>query len=55
VTLALRDAIGHANLCDGADGVRAALLVGVDSIEHGTPFTDEIIELFRWNPAGAPT
>lgn len=31
----------------GADGVRAALLAGVDSIEHGTEFTDEIIELFR--------
>lgn len=31
----------------GADGVRAALLAGADSIEHGTMFTDEIIELFR--------
>jgi len=31
----------------GADGVRAALLAGADSIEHGTMFTEEVIELFR--------
>jgi len=31
----------------GADGVRAALLAGADSVEHGTMFTDEVIELFR--------
>ena len=31
----------------GADGIRVALLAGADSIEHGTMFTDEVIELFR--------
>ena len=32
------------------EGVRLALLGGVDTIEHGSPFDDEIIELFLHNP-----
>ncbi len=32
------------------EGVRLALLGGVDTIEHGSPFDDEIIELFLNNP-----
>jgi imidazolonepropionase-like amidohydrolase len=31
----------------GADGVKVALAAGVDSIEHGTVFDDECLELFR--------
>lgn len=34
----------------GADGIRAALRAGVDTIEHGAAMTDDIIELFRDNP-----
>ena len=32
------------------EGVRLALQGGVDTIEHGAPFDDEIIELFLHNP-----
>jgi imidazolonepropionase-like amidohydrolase len=31
----------------GSDGIRAAVLAGVDSIEHGSFLTDEIIELMK--------
>jgi imidazolonepropionase-like amidohydrolase len=31
----------------GAEGIKRAVLAGVDSIEHGTFMTDEIIELMR--------
>jgi imidazolonepropionase-like amidohydrolase len=34
----------------GADGIRAALRAGVDTIEHGAGMTDDIIELFKDNP-----
>lgn len=36
----------HDNLCDGADGVVAALAAGVDSVERGTLLDEEGIELF---------
>lgn len=35
----------------GADGIRLALLAGVDSIEHGTILDDETIELFAASDA----
>jgi imidazolonepropionase-like amidohydrolase len=31
----------------GADGIKLALRLGADSIEHGTIFDDETIQLFR--------
>lgn len=37
---------------ESADGVKLALMAGVDTIEHGAPMTDEIIELFRRNGCG---
>jgi imidazolonepropionase-like amidohydrolase len=39
-----RKVAAHAH---GADGVKAAVLAGVDSIEHGSYLTDEIIDLMR--------
>jgi imidazolonepropionase-like amidohydrolase len=39
-----RKVASHAH---GADGIRAAVLAGVDSIEHGSFLTDEIIGLMR--------
>ncbi|SFC56935.1 Imidazolonepropionase [Nocardioides terrae] len=35
----------------GADGIRAALRAGVDTIEHGANLTDDIIDLFKNNPS----
>jgi imidazolonepropionase-like amidohydrolase len=35
---------------ESTQGVREALLAGVDSIEHGASLDDEILELFRRNP-----
>ncbi len=35
---------------ESTQGVREALLAGVDNIEHGSVFDDDIIELFRNNP-----
>ncbi len=35
---------------ESTQGVREALLAGVDNIEHGSALDDEIIELFRNNP-----
>lgn len=32
---------------ESTEGVRVALAAGVDTIEHGAPMTDEIIELYR--------
>jgi imidazolonepropionase-like amidohydrolase len=34
----------------GADGIRAALRAGVDTIEHGADMSDDIIDLFKNNP-----
>jgi imidazolonepropionase-like amidohydrolase len=39
-----RPVAAHAH---GAEGVRAAVLSGIDSIEHGSFLTDEIIQLMR--------
>jgi imidazolonepropionase-like amidohydrolase len=39
-----RNVAAHAH---GADGIKAALRAGVDSIEHGSFLDDEAIELFR--------
>ncbi len=33
--------------CEGAEGIKAALLGGVDTIEHGAKPTEEIIKLFK--------
>jgi len=33
--------------CEGTEGVKAALIGGVDTIEHGAKPTDEIIRLFK--------
>ncbi|BDR55313.1 imidazolonepropionase [Bombiscardovia apis] len=33
-----------------AAGVRAALKAGVDTIEHGSPMDEELVELYRHNP-----
>ena len=35
---------------ESTEGVRIALRAGVDSIEHGSPMDDEIIELYKHNP-----
>ena len=37
---------------ESSDGVRRALLAGVDSIEHGAPLDDEMLRLFKKNGAG---
>jgi imidazolonepropionase-like amidohydrolase len=39
-----RNVASHAH---GSDGVRAAVLAGVDSIEHGSYLTDDIIQLMK--------
>ncbi|MDQ3810422.1 MAG: amidohydrolase family protein, partial [Chloroflexota bacterium] len=39
-----RKAAAHAH---GAEGARGAVLAGIDSIEHGSLLTDEVIELMR--------
>jgi imidazolonepropionase-like amidohydrolase len=39
-----RKAAAHAH---GSDGVKAAILAGIDSIEHGSYLTDEILELMK--------
>ncbi|TFG19999.1 MAG: amidohydrolase family protein [Promethearchaeota archaeon] len=36
--------------CESTVGIREALLGGVDSIEHGAPITDDLINLFKNNP-----
>ncbi len=36
--------------CESTMGIKEALLGGVDSIEHGAPITDDLIELFKNNP-----
>lgn len=37
--------------CEGAEGVKAALIGGVDTIEHGAKPTEEIVTLFKKNNA----
>lgn len=37
---------------ESTEGIEAALKGGVDTIEHGAPLTEEIIELFKCNGAG---
>lgn len=36
--------------CESTEGLRRALLAGVDTIEHGAPIPDDLIELFKHNP-----
>jgi imidazolonepropionase-like amidohydrolase len=36
--------------CESTEGIREALLGGVDSIEHGAPIPDDLILLFKNNP-----
>jgi imidazolonepropionase-like amidohydrolase len=36
--------------CESTEGMREALLGGVDTIEHGAEITDELVELFKNNP-----
>lgn len=36
--------------CESTLGIKEALDGGVDSIEHGAPITDDLIELFKNNP-----
>ena len=43
----------------GTEGIKRAVLAGVDSIEHGTFMTDEVIELMKqkgtyWVPTNWP-
>jgi imidazolonepropionase-like amidohydrolase len=36
--------------CESTLGIREALLGGVDSIEHGAPIPDDLVDLFKHNP-----
>jgi len=36
--------------CESTEGVKEALLGGVDSIEHGAEITDDLVPLFKDNP-----
>ena len=39
-----------ASHCESTEGIREALLGGVDTIEHGSEITDELVPLFKDNP-----
>ncbi len=39
---------------ESSEGVRAALVAGVDTIEHGAPMTPEIIELYKQSKTQLP-
>ncbi len=39
---------------ESAEGVRAALIAGVDTIEHGAPMTPEIVELYKASATQLP-
>ncbi len=49
-TEAHRGGIMVATHCQSAKGIKEALLGGVDTIEHGSHFPDELIDLFKNNP-----
>ncbi len=36
--------------CESTEGIKEALLGGVDTIEHGSEITDELVPLFKNNP-----
>ena len=45
-----RGGILVATHCESTDGIKEALLGGVDSIEHGAEITDDLVPLFKNNP-----